>query len=189
MGHQNTPLVQEELNELNIVTLIVPKNIIHPLQPLDSTTNGKIKMMERAAFCEYLTCIITTELLENPDRDVSSMSVYFKLSTLKSEHLSMLISIYEFSQSEGKFLSGLRFTGTSGAVDNARNGIIPSVDPWVQEYSWHSGACYYVFILRDLTGSSYVILNEAHFNFVSIDASFYPCDGDKNLENTVFLRL
>ena len=73
-------------------------------------------------------------LLENPGKEVSTISVDPKLSTLMPKHLSTLIGIYEFFQSEeGKkiILSGFRFTGISGAVNNARNGIVPSLDPYV----------------------------------------------------------
>ena len=57
------------------------------------------------------------ELLENPEKDVSTISVDLKLSTLKPKNLSTLIRIYEFFQSEeGQkiILSGFRFTGISG---------------------------------------------------------------------------
>ena len=68
-----------------------------------------------------------TELLENPEKDVSKISVDLKLSTSKPKHLSMLIRIYKFFQSEeGQkiILSGFRFTGISGAINNARNGMV-----------------------------------------------------------------
>ena len=122
------------LNELNILVAMVPKTMTHLLLPLDVTTNGKIKKMERTAFSDYFTTVIMSELLENPEKDVSTISVDLKLSTLKPKHLSTLIKIYEFFQSEeGQkiILSGFRFTGISGTVNNPRNGIVLSLDPYV----------------------------------------------------------
>ena len=94
---------------------MVPENLTHLLQP----TSGKIKKMERTAFSNYFTTVIMNELLENPEKDVSIISIDLKLSTLKPKHLSMLIRIYEFFQfKEGQkiILSGLRFTGISTGI-------------------------------------------------------------------------
>ena len=44
---QGTPRVEEMLAELGVVVVMVPKNMTHLLQPLDVTTNGTIKKIEK----------------------------------------------------------------------------------------------------------------------------------------------
>ena len=46
-NRQSTPRVQERLAELGVVVVMVPKNMIHLLQPLDVTTNGTIKKIAK----------------------------------------------------------------------------------------------------------------------------------------------
>ena len=70
------------LTNYNIVTVMVPKNLTHLLQPLDLTTNGSFKKMERAAFREYFTNTITKELQTNPDKDVTTIEVDLQLLSL-----------------------------------------------------------------------------------------------------------
>ena len=47
---QTTDLVSAKLDELNIKHVMVPKNMLHLLQPLDLTTNDATKKMENRAF-------------------------------------------------------------------------------------------------------------------------------------------
>ncbi len=131
---QNTEKVTRRLEELNIVSVLVPKNLTHLLQPLDITTNGKIKKMERAAFSDYLTNAIMEYLSENPGADVTEIDIDLKLSTLKPKHLATLTRIYEFFKSDdGKriILSGFRYTGILDVVMKARNGDIAPLDPYI----------------------------------------------------------
>ena len=55
---QSSKLVEERLKELNIISVMVPKIMTHLLQPLDLSTNGAVKNMEKRAFSEYYTDII-----------------------------------------------------------------------------------------------------------------------------------
>ena len=131
---QNTEKVMERLEELNIVTVLVPKNLTHLLQPLDITTNGKIKKLERAAFSDYLTSVIMEHLLENPGADVTKIEVDLKLSTIKPKHLVTITKIYEFFKSDaGKSIiySGFKFTGIIDIVMKARNGVVAPLDPYI----------------------------------------------------------
>ena len=47
---QTTDLVSAKLDELNIKHVMVPKNMLQLLQPLDLTTNDATKKMENRAF-------------------------------------------------------------------------------------------------------------------------------------------
>lgn len=51
---QQSQLIADALDDYNIVTVMVAKNLTHLLQPLDLTTNGSFKKMKRAAFRDYL---------------------------------------------------------------------------------------------------------------------------------------
>lgn len=131
---QNTDAVMARLAELNILTVLVPKNLTHLLQPLDITTNGSIKKFERKAFSEYLTKAIMDFLLDNPDGDVTKVDIDLKLSTLKPKHLVTIGKIYNFFTTEdGKkiILSGFRYTGITEAVTNARSRPIAPLDPFL----------------------------------------------------------
>ena len=66
---------------------MVSKNMTHLLQPLDLTTNASVKKMEKKCFSEYFTNAITKEVLRDPKRDVTTIEVDLRLSTLKSEHV------------------------------------------------------------------------------------------------------
>ena len=69
---------------------MVPKNLTHLLQPLDITTNGKIKKMEKQAFSEYFTSSIMAELLADPPKDVTTIKLDLRLATLKPKDLATL---------------------------------------------------------------------------------------------------
>lgn len=130
---QNTNGVMRRLEELNILSVMVPKNLTHLLQPLDITTNGKIKQMEREAFSKYLTDVIMNVLLEDPEADVSTIDIDLKLSTLKPKHLKNLSKIYKFFKSQAGqriILSGFRYTGIASIVAEARKGSVTSLDPY-----------------------------------------------------------
>ena len=79
---------------------MVPKNITLLLQPLDLTTNVSAKKMEKKCFCEYFTNATTKEMLRDPKRDVTTIEIDLRLSTLKSEHAKVMRKVYKFLQSE-----------------------------------------------------------------------------------------
>ena len=95
---QSTEKVMCELEKLNIKAVMVPKNMTHLLQPLDLTTNASVKKMEKRGFSAYFTSTITEALEKDPNRDVATIKVDLKLSTLKPIHAKVLMSIYEFLQ-------------------------------------------------------------------------------------------
>ena len=65
---QNSQLINDDYS---IVTVMVPKNLTHLLQPLDLTTNGSFKKIEKAAFSNYFTSTITKELQVDPEKDMT----------------------------------------------------------------------------------------------------------------------
>ena len=87
---QLSKVVEERLKELNIISVMVPKNMTHLLQPLDLSTNGTVKKMEKLAFSEYFTSCITEEMLRDPGKDVMTIEVDLKLSTLKPRHSKLM---------------------------------------------------------------------------------------------------
>ena len=87
---QSTDKVTKELERLNIVQVMVLKNMTHPLQLLDLTTNASVKKMEEKCFSEYFTNAITKEMLRDPKRDAITIEVDIRLSTLKPEHAKVI---------------------------------------------------------------------------------------------------
>ena len=55
---------------------MVPKNMTHLLQPLDVSTNGTTKKIEKKEFSNYIGSIITNEMLINSNRDVTTIKSY-----------------------------------------------------------------------------------------------------------------
>ena len=92
---QSTDKVAQELKRLNIVQVMVPKNMTHLLQPLDLTTNASMKKMEKKSFIDYFTNVITEEMLRNPTRDVTTIEVDLRLSTLKPGHARLFLQAGE----------------------------------------------------------------------------------------------
>lgn len=130
---QNTPKVKARLAEVGILTVMVPKNLTHLLQPLDVTTNATLKKMERNEFSKYFTSVIMQQLLEDPNRDVTTIKVDLKLTTLKPLHLQSLKRICDFFKTvEGHEIirSGFRFTGITNSVKEAREGAKLTLDPY-----------------------------------------------------------
>ena len=80
---QSTEKIKLDLEHLNIKDVEVPKNMTHLLQPSDLTTNGVVKKMEQRKFSDYFTNCINEILLADPKRDVTTLKVDLKLSTLK----------------------------------------------------------------------------------------------------------
>lgn len=63
----------------------------HLLQPLDLTTNATFKKFEKRTFSEYFTSCIMKALEVEPDRDVTSIEVDLRLSTLKPRHAKVRV--------------------------------------------------------------------------------------------------
>ena len=115
----STEKVELELEHLNMKDVAVPKNMTHLLQTLDLTTNGVVKKMDQRECSDYFTRCITGALLANPKRDVATMKVDLKLSTLKPIHAKTFSKVYEHVKSDqGKqaILNGFRAAGITDAV-------------------------------------------------------------------------
>ena len=130
---QQSQLITDALDDYNIVTVMVPKNLTHLLQPLDLTTNGSFKKMERAAFRDYFTNTITKELQTNPDKDVTTIEVDLRLSTLKPIHAKVMGQIYQHFKTEGRqtIINGWKAAGVIKAVADARNGHVDDLNPFI----------------------------------------------------------
>ena len=124
---QSTDKVTKELERLNIVQVMVPKNMTHLLQPLDAS----VKKMKKKCFSEYFTNAITKEMLRDPKRDVTTIEV--DLSTLKPEHAKVMRKVYEFLQSEkgcDVIKAGWRPAGITDVLKEARDTGCTSMNPF-----------------------------------------------------------
>ena len=117
---------------MNIKDVKVPKNMKHLLHPLDLTTSGVVKKMAQREFSVYFTNCITEALLADPKRDVITIKVNLKLSTLKPIHAKIVSKVYENLKSDrGKqvILNGFRAAGISEAAKkiwkNPKSGLNP----------------------------------------------------------------
>ena len=114
---------------MNIKDIEVPKNMTHLLQPLDLTTNGVVKKMEQREFSDYFTNCITEALQADTKRDVTTIKVDLKLSTLKPIHAKTISKLYEHLKSDkGKqgISNGFRVPGMMEAVKKMREN--PNLD-------------------------------------------------------------
>ena len=113
---------------------MVPKNMTHLLQPLDLTANGAMKKMESRAFSEYFTNCITKELLKDPEKDVTTIDVDLKLSTLKPKHGEVMCDVYNYLKSmkdKNIILSGWKAAGITSAINEGRAGVMLTLDPYI----------------------------------------------------------
>ena len=113
---------------------MLPKVMTHLLRPLDVTNNGITNKIEKNEFSNYITSIITNKMLIDSSRDVASIKIYLKLSTLKPLHLYTLIQIFScFKTSDEKpfIKSGFQATRITNAIANARQGNILSLYPYI----------------------------------------------------------
>ena len=93
--------------------------------------------MEKRAFSVYFTSCIKDEMLRNPGKDVTTIEIDSKLSTLKPRNGKLMKEIYEWlltDKGKGIILSGWRSAGIMDCVKNARNGQIPSSNPLRLEF-------------------------------------------------------
>ena len=90
--------------------------------------------MEKRDFSDYFTSTITQAMLQDPQRDVTTIEVDLKLSTLKPMHGKLMITVYDsLRQEQGKeiILNGWRAAGITEAIKKARStGFAPSLDPF-----------------------------------------------------------
>ena len=130
-GQQSQPIT-DALEDYSLVTVMVPKNLTHLLQPLDLTTNGSFKKMERAAFRDYFTNTIMKELESDPEKDVTTIKVDLKLSTLKPIHAKLMNEIYQHFKQAGRqtILNGWKSAGVVRAVADARSGAVAEFNPF-----------------------------------------------------------
>ena len=133
---QSADKVMHVLTRLNIKVVPVPRNITHLLQPLDLTTNVSLKKMEKRGFSDYFTFTVTKVLEKELNRDVATIEVDLKLSTLTPIHAMVLMDIYDFLLNEkGKkvVLNGWKAAGITKALEDSRmQGNVSSLDPLEQ---------------------------------------------------------
>ena len=72
---QECPAVLRRLQEFQIITVQVPKNLTHLLQPLDLTTNLTFKKLEKESFTEYFSNTVAKEMAGDPNRDVTTIDI------------------------------------------------------------------------------------------------------------------
>ena len=132
---QTTDLVNTKLDELNIERVMVPKNMTHLLQSLDLTTNSAMKKVRNDALSDYFTYCITRQLLKDPVKDVTTIDVDLKLSTLKLKHVKVMCQIYIYLKSEKEkniILSGRKAAGTTKAIKEGCTGVIPTLNQYIK---------------------------------------------------------
>ena len=119
---QSTEVVKASLEANKIEVVTVPKNMTHLLQPLDLTTNATFKKFEKRAFSEYFTSCIMKALELEPDRDVTSIEVDLRLSTLKPR-AKVMIELYDYLKTEDRrkiIESGWKAAGIKENLDQVR---------------------------------------------------------------------
>ena len=122
---QSTPKVMDTLSSFGIETVMVPKNMTHLLQPLDLTTNASFKKFEKRAFSDYFTSCIMEALENDPNRDVTTIKVDLRMSTLKPRHAKVMGDMYTYLKSEkGDRIieAGWKASGITDALRVAREG-------------------------------------------------------------------
>ena len=129
---QQSQVITDALDNYNLVTVMVPKNLTHLLQPLDLTRNGSFKKMEKAAFRDYFTNTITRELEIDPEKDVTTIKVDLTLSTLKPIHAMVMTEIYQHFNKDGQetILNGWKAAGVVRAVEEGRSGAVIDFNPF-----------------------------------------------------------
>ncbi|KAI6659576.1 hypothetical protein LOD99_14499 [Oopsacas minuta] len=132
---QGTDGTCKTLEELNAITVMTPKNLTHLLQSLDLSRNRSFKHFEKKAFSNYFTETITAAMLQEPDRDITTIDVDFKLSTLKPEHVRLMGELFTFFNSEKGIeiiKGGSSYSGIALAITNSRKGDMEfrDLDPY-----------------------------------------------------------
>ena len=113
----------DTLSSYGIEPVLVPKNMNHLLQPLDSTTKASFKKYEKRVFSEYFTSCIVEALTNDPDRDVPTIQVDVHLSTLKPRYAKVMTNMYQRLKFEkGKKINktGWKAVGITDILKDAR---------------------------------------------------------------------
>ena len=111
-------VITDALDGYNLVTL-------HLLLPLDLMTNGYFKKMEKAVRRDYLTNPITRELQIDPEKDMTTIKVDLKLSTLKPNAKVMTKIYHNFKNGERKrIMNSWKAAGVIGTIQKSRSGEI-----------------------------------------------------------------
>ena len=134
---KSTDKVTNELERLKIVQVMMPKNMTYLLQTLHLKTNMSLKKMEKKCFSEYFTNAITKEMLPDPKRDVTTIEVDLRLSTLKPEHAKVMKKVYEFLQSKkgcDVIKAGWRAASITGVLKEARDTGCISMKPFSLQF-------------------------------------------------------
>ena len=72
-------------------------------------------------------------MLIDPNKDVTTIEVDLKLSTLKPIHGKVMCQIFDFFKTnEGQVIvkNGFEAAGITEAVENARNGVFTDLNPY-----------------------------------------------------------
>ena len=80
--------------------------------------------MEKKCFSEYFTNVITKDMLRDPKRNVTTIAVDLRLSTLKPVHAKVMRKVYTFLQSEkvcDVIKADWRAAGITDALKEARD--------------------------------------------------------------------
>ena len=88
--------------------------------------------IESRVFSEYFTNCITIELLKDPGKDVTTIDVDLKLTTLKPKHGEVMCYVYNYLKSmKGKNirLSDWKAAGITSAINEGCAGVMPTLDP------------------------------------------------------------
>ena len=145
---QQSQPTTDTLEDYNLVTVMVPKNLTHLLQPHDLTTNGSFKKMERAALRDYFTNTITKELESDPEKDETTIKVDLKLSNLKPIHAKLMNKIYQHFKQVGRqtILNGWKSAEVVRAVEGARSGAVAEFNLLHNEKRTFQKACFFILL-------------------------------------------
>ena len=115
--------------------VLVLKNLTHLLLPLDLTTKGYFKKMEKAALRDYFTNTITRELQIDPEKDMTTIKVDLKLFTLKPNAKVMTKIYHNFKNEERKrIMNSWKAAGVIGTIQKGRSGEVIDFNPFKEKY-------------------------------------------------------
>ena len=88
--------------------------------------------MEKAAFRDHFTNMITRELEIGPEKDVTTIKIDLTLSTLKPIHAMMTTNIYQHFNKNGweTILNVWKAAGVIRAVEEGRIGAAIDFNPF-----------------------------------------------------------
>ena len=72
----------------------------HLSQPFDLATNRVVKKMEQCELSDYFVDCITEALMSGPKRDVTTIKVDLKFSTLTPIHAKTVAKVYKHLKSD-----------------------------------------------------------------------------------------